>query len=65
MTATERNVAVIEQKLDTIYAQVANNTVHQTMVKQELQEIRKQSTFNTFKITENEKELFFLKKNKQ
>ncbi|HHY22559.1 MAG TPA: hypothetical protein GX525_11950 [Bacilli bacterium] len=60
-----QKVEAIDKKIDTIYTQVANNTEHQTMVEQELQDIKRQSTFNTFKIAENEKELFFIKKNKQ
>lgn len=60
-----QKVEAVDKKIDTIYTQVANNTEHQTMVEQELQDIKRQSTFNTFKIAENEKELFFIKKNKQ
>lgn len=63
--SNKQEFAQLNRKIDTIYTQVANNTEHQTMVEQELQDIKRQSTFNTFKITENEKELFFLKKNKQ
>lgn len=55
----------IEEKQSVIYAQTGNLTEYHTEVMNELREIKDQVTFTTFKATENEKEIFLLKRKKQ
>lgn len=62
LTKIDNKLELIDKKIDTIYLQVASNTEFQTTVKSDHKEIKDQLTFNTYKIVENEKDLFFLKK---
>lgn len=65
LTKIDNKFELIDQKIDTIYMQVAGTTEFQTTVKDDLKEMKDQLTFNTYKIVENEKDLFLLKKRNQ